>query len=409
MQSSSDIAAWIEERKKRFATKARAAEAAERKRQHQEAQQAANLARKETQAKQRAEKEEARKKKLGEEQIRKQKKSKENTEDVAAKAKRKVEKLRKQLEKEERRAAKAEAKASKNKVQDGAEGCCRTATDDSHNRQGSHSNGSESGKFGEANIPKLPNPLPMKTTQETAVWTAPAAESDKTLNETAIQDSALATSQETKEAALQPIPDPLTPTSQPAAPDDHTDPPLSTAEGNSGLAANSLPHDSNPAKGDESPPCSIDKASQNSSISMSDSSSDISSTDSEDLTSSSGSSSSDIDSGDDAPEQVSSRRSGPQRVAAPRREKPRQICRDFLKNGRCKRGDDCRFRHELPERGSRDNPIKEVSKFEKRTERVSLHQRVSTIVRFPPTLTFMLIISFLACGTGEGQGRSRDP
>ena len=381
LQSSSDIAAWIEERKVRFPTKARAAEIAEKKRQRQEGQQVAYLARKEAQEKQRAEKEEIQKKKREEEQIRKQKKFKDDSEDAAGKAKRKVEKLRRQLEKVERRAAKAEAKASKNKLQDDANGCGGTESNDSQKRKRSDSDISHNKKSGEANITKPGQPFHTNTTNGTAIQAEPFFDSKQKANETAIHNFALTTLQE-KEEAVASIPDPLTPTSQPAAPDDHSDPLPSILESDSAPPATSLSNGLSHVNGDASLIASIDKASQSSSISMSDSSSDLSSTDSEDITTSSGSSSSDADSDDDAPDKTSSRQNGPERVPPPRREKPKQICRDFLKNGRCKRGDDCRFRHELPERGSRDTRIMEVPKVEKRTERIGLHQRVSTTSRF---------------------------
>lgn len=395
LQSSSDIAAWIEERKKRFPTKARAAEIAEKKRQRQEGQQAAYLLRKEAQEKQRVEKEETQKKKRREEQIQKQKKFKDSSEDAAGKAKRKVEKLRRQLEKVERRAAKAEAKAeakaSKNKLQNDANGCGGTGSNDSQRRKRSDSDISHNKKSGEANITKPGQPLHANTTNGTAVQAESFFDSKQKVNDTSIHNFALTTLRE-KEEAVASIPDLLTPTSQPAAPDDHSDPPPSTLELDSPPPATILSNGLSHVNGDASLIASIDKASQSSSISMSDSSSDLSPTDSEDITSSSGSSSSDADSDDDAPDKTSSRRNGADSVPPPRREKPKQICRDFLKNGRCKRGDDCRFRHELPERGSRDTRIMEVPKVEKRTERIGLHQRVSTTSRFSLIGSLVLII-----------------
>ncbi|OQD85029.1 hypothetical protein PENANT_c011G06791 [Penicillium antarcticum] len=72
-----------------------------------------------------------------------------------------------------------------------------------------------------------------------------------------------------------------------------------------------------------------------------------------DWTSSSGSeadSNSESDS-DSAPEQVSSRRTGPEKVAPPPREGKKTTCRYFARTGQCNRGDQCKFLHETTERG----------------------------------------------------------
>ena len=389
LQSSSDITAWIEERKKCFPTKARAAETAERKRQHQEAQRAANLKRKEAQEKQKIEREESLKTKRDEEQMRKQKKFEDNCEDAATKAKRKVEKLRKQLEREERRAAKAEAKASKNKLQGKAKGRYEMGSGESHERMRPNSNVPHDQKPAEAQDTK-PGEAPFTNTiTETPVQAEPLLDSKQKANETVNQNSALTTLREKEEAVFL-IPDPLTPTSQPAAPDDQSEPAPSTFELDIEKPVSSLSDDPDRLEGDISAIISIEKASQSSSISMSDSSSEVSSTESEDDTSSSGSTSSDADS--DTPDQASSRRDGPERILPPPRRKPKLICRDFLKNGRCKRGDNCRFRHELPERGSHGGRDMEVLKVDKRTARIGLHQRVSVALRVLPEWALVLIV-----------------
>ncbi|PLB44732.1 hypothetical protein P170DRAFT_367196 [Aspergillus steynii IBT 23096] len=85
--------------------------------------------------------------------------------------------------------------------------------------------------------------------------------------------------------------------------------------------------------------------------------------DSSDWTSSSGSESSDSDSDDSdddddsAPEQISSRREGPERVPPPAREVKKRICRHFARNGRCLRGDQCKFLHEAPQRAAKAKPV----------------------------------------------------
>lgn len=84
---------------------------------------------------------------------------------------------------------------------------------------------------------------------------------------------------------------------------------------------------------------------------------------SSDWTSSSGSSdlsSSESEESDDdsAPEEVTSRREGPERVPPQPREGKKRLCRHFAKNGRCQRGTNCKFSHEMPERKVKMNPVK---------------------------------------------------
>ncbi|CAI7674217.1 unnamed protein product [Penicillium pancosmium] len=54
--------------------------------------------------------------------------------------------------------------------------------------------------------------------------------------------------------------------------------------------------------------------------------------------------------GDSAPEQASSRRQGPEKVLPPPREGKKQLCRHFARNGKCNRGDQCSFSHDVGER-----------------------------------------------------------
>ncbi|KAJ5986889.1 hypothetical protein N7451_011254 [Penicillium sp. IBT 35674x] len=82
--------------------------------------------------------------------------------------------------------------------------------------------------------------------------------------------------------------------------------------------------------------------------------------DNSDWTSSSGSESdSDSDSGcdDSAPEAISSRREGPERVAPPPREGKKQSCRHFARTGQCNRGDKCKFSHDAPKQGPKSKPV----------------------------------------------------
>ncbi|KAJ6013985.1 hypothetical protein N7540_008576 [Penicillium herquei] len=72
--------------------------------------------------------------------------------------------------------------------------------------------------------------------------------------------------------------------------------------------------------------------------------------DSSDWTSSSGSESESESDDDSAPEVVSSRREGPERVAPPPREGKKPVCRHFARSGQCNRGEKCKFSHEVSER-----------------------------------------------------------
>ncbi|KAJ5092184.1 Zinc finger CCCH-type [Penicillium alfredii] len=96
----------------------------------------------------------------------------------------------------------------------------------------------------------------------------------------------------------------------------------------------------------------------------SDESMDLSSheSDASDWTSSSGSSSeseSESDASEDsAPEEVSLRRMGPERVAPPPREGKKPPCRHFARTGHCNRGDMCKFSH-LPERAPKTKPAEQ--------------------------------------------------
>ncbi len=256
-------------------------------------------------------------------------------EDEAAKCKRKIEKLRKQLEKEENRIAKAEAQVSRHTVELGTE-VIKTdvlaVSTENKKRKRSDSGGSGDGKIEITNLakPKL---------QEAASI----------------------------------VPDPLTPTSQPALADEERNIP------HKAVNADGAPGQVNSPAGQESDGNSfsaITGSIEGSSVSVCDSSSDCSSTDSADITSSSGSTS-DNTSDDEAPDETSTKRNGPETVAPPKRSKSRQICRGFLHNGLCKRGRHCRYLHELPERGSRGVGSQEVKRAEGRKQRVGLYQRVS--------------------------------
>ncbi|QQK44294.1 CCCH zinc finger protein [Penicillium digitatum] len=96
-----------------------------------------------------------------------------------------------------------------------------------------------------------------------------------------------------------------------------------------------------------------------------------------DWTSSSASGSdSDSDSGSDdsAPEQATSRRTGPERVPPPPRESKKTVCRYFARNGHCTRGDQCKFLHEKNSDPSSKAKGKPTEKKEKEMKRKGLYQ-----------------------------------
>ena len=269
---------------------------------------------------------------------RQQQKSESATEDGTAKAKRKVEKLRRQLEKEERRIAKAEAKATKDREKYSAEASTTDLSavgNKTKKRKRSDSGGSGTVKVGDTSLvmPKL-------------------------------------------QEAVSIVPDPLTPTSQPALAEEQVDSPAKILEAHS---ASGQTNSSTGQEGDELTIPGTDRSTHDSSVSHSYSSSDSSSMDSEDNTSSSGSSSkSDSDDSDDGgPDESSTKRNEPESVAPPTRAKPEQLCRAFINKGLCKRGSSCRYLHELPEKGSRGARTQGIKEAEGRKERVRLYQRVS--------------------------------
>lgn len=116
----------------------------------------------------------------------------------------------------------------------------------------------------------------------------------------------------------------------------------------------------------------------------------LSASDSEETSSSGSSDSSDSDASDDssssgsAPDEAPCRSKQPIRVPPPKRKNPKQqgICREFLRSGRCRRGQKCYYRHELPERGAgaaqRDAGNRRNGRKQPQERgRVTLYQRVS--------------------------------
>ncbi|KAL2216357.1 CCCH zinc finger protein [Thermoascus aurantiacus ATCC 26904] len=286
LQTPEEIAAWIEERKKRYPTQARIEE---KKKAMEEAKKARDEALKEKEKQKeeaRRQQKEARAQKERDKLERKEQREQSTDPiDAALKAKLKAEKLRRKLIKEEKRVARAEADAERARLR--AEALQKAA------------------KIGHAGP---------DTQQETAqdppatTTTNPLVEEEKSVQ--ALEDE--------------------------------------------GEAPNGIPSTVEPAATGETsqmgPDGHISASSEESDTSdwTSSSGSDLSSSESED---------SDDDS---APEEVSSRREGPERVAPPPREaKKKKLCRHFARNGRCSRGDKCRFLHEKPDKRTGDKRGKE--------------------------------------------------
>ncbi len=296
---------------------------------------------------------------------------------AVAKAKSKVEKLRRQLEKQEKRIAKAEAKASKaNTNHDKDEQSSLQNHVDTEGKPVGNSVSANGTTVDGASQVAL-DVISFGKTEEASSFVEEDASKIKmevdevsktTVKSEVIEEKII----ETRTG----VPDPLTPTSQPSLPDrDLMQTNLQQSSIPGEFSALADPHGKplvngcipeNGEKVEESSLPVSATTSDDSDLSLSTDS------DSEDSTSSSGSSSD-----NDAPETAPSTRVAPNRVPPPKKPKQKAICRDFLKSGRCRRGDACPFRHELPERGSQAaNRKKDGKKAEVKTERKGLYQRV---------------------------------
>jgi len=110
----------------------------------------------------------------------------------------------------------------------------------------------------------------------------------------------------------------------------------------------------------------VSDSASNTDIPTSDSSSDSSSDDDDD-------DDEDATSSDSSPEEASAKANGPMRVAPPPKgkrdnAKPTPVCRFFLSKGYCAAGDQCRFRHELPEHSKPGAAAERVNKREKKQQ-----------------------------------------
>lgn len=337
LQTPSDIATWIAERKKKFPTQARVEE---KKKSMEEAKAAREAARQQKQKEQQDKRKE---------HMQKQSESKtDSTADATTNAQRR-EKIRRNLEREEKRIQKAmaETEAARLRMEALQKEALRLNADFSQDEDTGITPAPTAGiKTEPADLVQDSEPV-LKTEPEDMV-SEPAT---KTEPETTLPEATI------KAETHDPIGEPA----QSAVPASHA----TELQGDPGVAeSDNLEHTiktEHPADHD------VDDMELASDPGASD------------WTSSSASSSdsgSDSDSDDSAPEQATSRRTGPERVPPPPREGKKTVCRYFARNGHCNRGDQCKFLHENdPERNLKAKPKPE--KKEKESKRKGLYQAVS--------------------------------
>lgn len=345
LKSPSDIAAWIAERKKRYPTKKRAEEAAERKEQQKKVTQETKDFRKKEWKKTKASGDKTR---IGL--------------DEAAIAKIKAEKLRKQYEKAQRRVEEIEVKS---KV-----------------REGPVLAGQE--RASNPNPPVEPRTSiqarELSFNQSTSTYAEPLRPQQLGNPQAEVapsEGSSLMISMSAEglpepREGVAPVPNSMTVASQSLAPASKDDPShggiSSPGRSSDRLRADLL----SILNGKTGLVKELDD-------SILTDSSDLSSSDDDSYTSSSGSSSEDT-----SPLEITSKSDGPKGAPHTKSRRSKTICNAFLAKGRCLRGDKCKYRHELPERGSggleKNNRKGNGGEHEKpRIESVSLYQRVSDV------------------------------
>ncbi|KAN0086843.1 hypothetical protein V8E54_000531 [Elaphomyces granulatus] len=323
LQSAAEIAAWVEERKKRYPTQARIEE---KKKALEEAKKARNQQKEPQSVKHRRQQKETRAQKEREKLEHKgQQNHTSDAMDAAEKAKLKAEKLRRKLVREEKRVAKAEADAERARLK------AEALQQDSHG----------------SNAVRRPEFSP-DTLQVVAVATS--SDDGGHLDEH-------------EEKSVPPLTDGHAVLEEPQEPSDRV--PLHKTAIPRPAGTGELQLDVALSTPLSEPTDSSDETSSNGSDASSP------------LSSSSLSDTGDSD-GDSPPEEASSHRDGPQRVAPPPREgkKSKKLCHHFARKGRCSRGDRCRFLHELPDGGSRTRPA-EKKGHEKTTKKGLLQMLVT--------------------------------
>ena len=320
LQSQTDIAAWIAERKKKFPTQARIEE---RKKAAEEAKATRDAARLEKQKEREKEREKQKPKQQGKTPVPAggsiATAGSDPALDAAMKAQRKAEKIKRNLDREQKRFAKAEAEAEAARLKVEA-----------LQRQAQGLNPQAAAQDRDA---------PASTAQPSTVLADEGTSSTATLTD-------LPKAAETPGNAVTVYPE---------------------------QDAVSVPHTSADAVSDQARPIlDLDSAPSEVSDWTSSSGSDVD-------TDSGSDSDSDSDSDGSAPEEVTSRRQAPERVPAPPREGKKTVCRHFARTGRCKMGDRCKFSHEVSERAPKAKP-KPAEKDKK--ERKGLLQAVSCVLFF---------------------------
>ncbi|PGH00393.1 hypothetical protein GX51_05801 [Blastomyces parvus] len=343
LQTPSDIAAWIEERKKKYPTRARVEErlkeAEEKKQVVKEAREAKRAKEHALRQQKNADQEEARrlqketrmkkeKDKLDRKLLKEEQQQSLDPADAAARAKLKAEKLRRKLMKEEKRVARAEAHAEKARLRAEAS---KTQT-----------NGTIEGK---TNADATPN--------SAAEHVAAPADSDTSKpappeGETTQADVQMAIQEPQHDLPASKL-EHISPTDESQAPitehvTNHVESKAPETTGTIEPTPHVNGHTSLPAVTGNNLSSELE-VSDNLSLSSDDTS------DLDDETSSSGSdlSSEDSDSTSSEPEQATTRREQPDRVLPPARQ-PKSLCRQFAKTGQCRRGSKCKFLHEASDK-----------------------------------------------------------
>ena len=316
--------------------------------------------------------------------------------DKEAKAKLKAEKLRKKYEKAQRQVTKMEAKKVKSGQAEHANDelnlVGHVGKDETHRQEIANTDEDVKPETkiktendeGHTRSPAEVNPHFLDTSLGTIV-AADAKEVDKLSLDSAenatLLDSETCTSINNTSDTHFSGPNPLTPTSQPTSPNTSSSlhqakspPPTSTTD--------SIP-EVLPSNSSKLLPDSQNVEKETDSVqSLSDTSSDLSSSDECEDSSSDESSSS-----NDAPTEATSKRNGHTKIEPSRAMKKAAVCNAFLAKGRCKMGDQCRYLHELPKRGtaSREQANRATGKVSteggRRGERMTLYQRVSFDIR----------------------------
>ena len=343
LRSAADIAAWIEERKKRFPTKAKRAQVAEHRRQQEEAQIAAKYAQTKVRHKHVAEARERQLSKISEKEgkltkdmgcLRERQERQGGTQDAAVGARCRVDRYYEQLEHDEKRIGEARAGV--------------TLPDNGINAKDNH--------------PDCPKPQHAGGEESCSPGCHLSSRLLANGNEkpVAIQD---------QEHPAMTLPDLVASLSQ------RLDP----------MEAQNFPRDHDTIRDPKDGLTGLYNTKDDQTTTTSDSfsssmSSVISFTTSEDVTSSSGTDSSTSD--EAGPEETSSKRGRPEKSLPPKRQRSQKVCKFFFEKGRCRREASCTFKHELPGRsrnataGHEMKAAEEASQWGRRTERLSLYQRL---------------------------------